>query len=471
MAGIYRFINTNIPAKGCNLRCEYCYIRQHGDEETLEIDETKKLFSYSTPHMLRALRAERMGGVCMFNISGTGETLLNPEIFPLVSGLLAEGHYVALISNCTITKVIGQFADMPQEYRHRLFFKASFHYRELKRRGLLDTYVRNIRLMKERQIAFSVEIVSNDYVLEELDELKEFCIQNFGALPHVLAGRDEAVKGTFPKYETKLSEQEFREVWSSFDSDLFRYQDTDYALPHNDEFCYAGVYTGSLDLETGDFTPCPGGKKLTNFFENIEEPIRFTPVGACPFSYCFCGFFLHVLAGVAREKYEPKVKFFQFRDRQCADGSTWLTPSVREVFSHRCAEYHKDFDADKKEYLRALMKIYYGNYECSRDESSKLSGIIEKTLHDKKIRCVGIYGMGKLGNWLLHLLKETDIRVVCGIDKRAGTMESSIPVAGCEEIPEDLDAVIVSVFYEYTRIAPMLREKTKAMILSACDLA
>lgn len=470
MAGIYRFINTNIPAEGCNLRCEYCYIRQHGDEEMLEIDKSKKLFNYSTPHMLRALRTERMGGVCMFNISGAGETLLNPEIFPIVYGLLAEGHYVALISNCTVTKVIEQFGNMPQEYRNRLFFKASFHYRELKKRGILDTYVRNIHLMKERQIAFSVEIVSNDYILEELDELKDFCLQNFGALPHVLAGRDETVRGTFPKYETKLSEQEFREVWSSFDSDLFRYQDTDYALPHNDEFCYAGVYTGSLNLETGDFTPCPGGKKLTNFFENIEEPIPFTPVGVCPFPYCFCGFFLHVLAGVAREKYEPEVKFFQFRDRQCTDGSTWLTPSIREVFSHRCAEYHEAFGDDKKEYLSALMREYYGNGECSRDKMSKLSEMIGKNLHDKNIRCIGIYGMGKLGNWLLDLLKGTDIQVACGIDRRVGAIESSIPIVGCEDIPEYLDAIIVSIFYEYTQMASVLREKTKALILSACDL-
>lgn len=471
MSGIYRFINTNLPTEGCNLRCEYCYIRQHGDEDMLKIDRQKKLFAYPTDYMLRALRKERMGGVCMFNISGTGETLLNSEIFRITYGLLEEGHYVALISNCTITKVIEQFGDMPLEYRHRLFFKASFHYRELKKRGLLQTYVRNIHFMKKREIAFSIEIVSNDYVLDELDELKEFCLQNFGALPHILAGRDESVRGTYPKYETKLPEWKFRETWASFDSELFRYQDTDYVLPHNNEFCYAGVYTGCLNLESGTFAPCPGGKVITNFFENIEQPVQFAPVGACPFPYCFCGFFLHVLAGVAREKYEPNVKFFQFRDRQCEDGSTWLTPSIREVFSHRCAEYHDDFAPDKKRYFISLMQIYYGSDKFSTDQMRALSESVGKNLHDKNVCRIAIYGMGKIGNWLLAILEETDISVVCGIDQRAGSIESSIPIVGCDEMPEDLDAVVVSVFYEYTHIAPMLREKTKALIMSACELA
>lgn len=470
MAGVYRFINTNIPTVGCNLRCEYCYIRQHGDEEILHIDNNRKLFKYSVEHMLKALSVERMGGVCMFNISGTGETLLNPEIYNIVYGLIEQGHFVALISNCTITNVIEKFGAMQEEYRQRLFFKASFHYRELKRQNLLGVFAHNIQFMKERQIAFSVEIVSNDDVLEELEDLKAFCRKNFGALPHVLAGRDEVIRNTFPKYETKLSVEEFRGVWSDFDSELFRYQDSDYILPHSNEFCYAGIYTGSLDLGTGDFAPCPGSRKITNFFEDIETPIMFTPVAACPHPYCFCGFFLHVLAGVAREEYHPEVKFYQFRDRTCEDGSKWLTPSIREVFSHRCAEYHKDFSDDRKYYLTALMRKWYGKDDYIDQKSDRISDIIEKSLHSQGIARISIYGMGKLGGWLLELLNRTDTEVVCGIDRNYDKIECDIPLVSCEMIPENIDAVIVTVFYDYTLIKPMLRKKTEARILSITDI-
>lgn len=470
MAGIYRFINTNIPTVGCNLRCEYCYIRQHDEEELLHINNTKKLFRYSVEHMLNALSVERMGGICMFNISGTGETLLNPKIFDIVYGLVKQGHFVALISNCTITSIIEKFGDMPEEYRQRLFFKASFHYKELKKRKLLETYARNIQYMKKHQIAFSVEIVSNDDVLNELDELKTFCMENFGALPHVLAGRDETVRNEFPKYETKLSEKEFRKIWSEFDSDLFVYQDSDYIIPHNNEFCYAGVYTGSLDLGTGDFAPCPGSRKITNFFEDIERPVMFAPAASCPHPYCFCGFFLHVLAGVSREEYHPDVKFYQFRDRVCKDGSTWLTPSIKEVFSHRCAENHEDFCGDKKFYFSALMKKWYGCYDGAAQDLDRIAEMIERKLHSYKIRRVGIYGMGNMGNWLLDLLNRTDIEVICGIDRNHDRIKNNIPIVDCKNLPEKLDAVIVSVFYDYTAIAPMLRGKTKAMILSIIEI-
>lgn len=470
MSGIYRFINTNIPTVGCNLRCEYCYIRQHGEEKYLTVDKSRKLFKYSVPHMLKALSRERMGGVCMFNISGTGETLLNPDIFDIVYGLISQGHYVALISNCTVTDTIERFGSMPEEFRCRLFFKASFHYRELKKRKLLQTYARNIQFMKSHQIAFSVEIVSNDYVLDELEELKAFCIQSFGALPHVLAGRNEGEKNKFPKYETKLPEDDFKRVWSGFDSDLFRYQDTDYLLNHNAEFCYAGVYTGSLDLGTGNFSPCPGSRNITNFFEDIGNPVQFVPAAECPFPYCYCGFFLQVLAGVTREEYHPDVRFYQFRDRICPDGSTWLTPSIREVFSHRCAEYHKDYPAEKKAYLRALMKEWRGKEDSREADLPKLAKLVEKSLHSRGINRVSIYGMGKLGNWLLELLQHTDIKVVGGIDKRYEEIKSSIPVVDVEEIPDESEAVIISVFYDYTQIAPGLRAKTKVPILSAAEL-
>lgn len=470
MSGVHRFINTNIPTEGCNLRCEYCYIRQHGQEGILAADKSRKLFEYPVSHMLRALDTKRMGGTCMFNISGSGETLLNPNIFEIVFGLISQGHYVALISNCTVTKTIEQFGEMQEEYRHRLFFKASFHYRELKRKNLLKTYARNILFMKEHQIAFSIEVVSNDYVLEEIEELKAFCMRNFDALPHVLAGRDETEKNAFPKYKTKLSEDEFRNVWSGFGSDLFEYQDTDYSLSHNAEFCYAGVYTGSLDLGTGNFSPCPGGRAITNFFEDIEKPIRFVPMAECPFPYCFCGFFLHVLAGVSREEYYPKVKFYQFRDRECSDGTTWLTPSIREVFSHRCAEYHEDYPAERKIYLKALMRRWYGKDKGCGEDFLELAGLVEKTLQSQNINRVGIYGMGMIGTWLLEMFRHTDIEVVCGIDRKYEEIKSDIPVVSCGKIPDNLDAVIVSVFYDYTKIAPVLRERTDVRILSAAEI-
>lgn len=471
MKGIYRFINTNVPTNGCNLRCEYCYIRQHGEENVLHIEKRTGLFRYSVNHMLKALTIERLGGPCMFNISGSGETLLCPDIFLIAKGLLEAGHYVAIISNCTVTAEIDKFINLDQECRNRLFFKSSLHYQELKRRGILDLYAKNMKKIKENNISFSIEIVSNDYILEEIEELKAWALESFGALPHVLAGRSERRAGEYPKFETKLNEEEFYKVWSSFDSDLFVYQYTDYILPHNDEFCYAGVYTGSLDLGTGNFFACPGNKTITNFFEDIDQPIQFAPMAkACPFPYCFCGFFLQVLAGACNESYCPDVLFYQFRDRVCDDGSHWLTPSIKEIFSHRCSEYHVPFNESKKFWINAIMQKRYRGKDPTEYEIQELSYIVSKMLTDLKVNTVAIYGFGGLGKLLFNILRLTEVKVVGAMDLKYKNMREIIPIYSPNNVPDGIDTIIVSVFYQYTEIAPRLTEQTKVRVISILDL-
>ncbi|MCL2078881.1 MAG: hypothetical protein FWH17_03450 [Oscillospiraceae bacterium] len=470
MAGIYRFINTDIPSVGCNLRCEYCYIIQHGDEASvLKIDAAKKLFNYPVEHMQNALTVERMGGVCMFNISGSGETLLNPEIVPLTYGLLKNGHYVALINNCTISNRIAEMTEFPTEFRSRLFFKVSFHYRELKRRGMLYEFAENVTMLKKAGIAFSIEVVSNDYVLNEIEELQKFSKEHFGALPHVLAGRDEQVIGTYPKFNSRLSSEQYNKVWSSFDSDLFKYQQKTYEIPHR-EFCYAGVFTGTLSLGTGDFAPCPGTKKVTNLFEDINSPIAFAPVGQnCPFEYCYCSFFLHVLAGVSFE-YDPGVRFWQFRDRICDDGSRWLTPTIREAFSHRCCEYHTPYSDDRAFFMDQLMRVRYGGLVADPDIIAKTAVVVANALNELNIRKIAIYGMAQIGKWFLSILNETDIEVVCGIDHNFQNISVDIEILSPDDDIPNVDAIIVSVFYEFTNIDRYLREKTNIPIISIVQL-
>lgn len=472
MKGIYRFINTGVPVTGCNLRCEYCYIRQQGNEDTLRISPNRNdFFRYTTEHMLRALSVERMGGTCMFNLCGSGETLLCPDIFEIVSGLLAMGHYVTIVSNCTITNQIVNLTEMPAELKERLFFKASLHYRELKRRGLLSLFAENFRMLRESHIATTMEIVTHDGVLDELDELKAYCMENFGALPHLMAGRDETTPGRYPKFETKLSENEFYQTWASFDSDLFAYQYTDYTVSHQNSFCYAGEYAGGLDLGTGRYFPCPSAKTMTNLYEDIERPIKFAPVGrACPFPYCMLGHAMMVLAGSCRD-YHPDVKFYQFRDRTCADGTHWLTPSIREVFSHQCSEFHEQFSETKEFYLSALMRKSYLGKDPSPEDLDRLAQIVSAYCNQRGIHKVAIYGMGGLGSWLLNILEGTDIEAVCGLDQRYESITSSIPLLGPDETVEDADAVIVSVYYEFTNIAPRLRKTQKASILSITEIA
>lgn len=470
MSGIYRFINTTVPTNGCNLRCEYCYVRQHDEEEKLRIDAREAGYVYSIPHMIAALSVERMGGVCMFNLSADGETLLSPDLFEIVLGLLRNGHYVALISNCTVTGEIEKYARLTMEEKNRLFFKASFHYRELKKRGLLNSYSKNINTLKQNSISFSVELVSNDYVLEELEEIKEFSNQEFGALPHVLGGREETIRGRYPKYATKLTDDEFRRVWGTFESPLFKFQDTDYLLPHNNDFCYAGVFTGTLDLQTGYFSACPGNRVITNFFSDIESPIQFLPVGnMCPFPFCFCGFFLQVLAGVCMETYDPGYKFCEFRDRICLDGSHWLTPSIREVFSHKCSEYHKTIDERQKNIINQFLDVVYHGYNGTINPD--IVGVAKTFFEKKKDGKVAIYGMSALGHMVKDVLRELGINVVYGVDKNYKNIVSDIQVIAPENIPDGIDVMVVTAFGDYPGIRLGLESRYSNMdVCSVLDM-
>lgn len=470
--GFYRFINTTVPTDGCNLRCEYCYVKQRGDEDLLEIEAGKQRFRYSIEHMMLALSVERMGGICMFNIAGSGETLLCPDIVQITEGLLANGHFVALITNLTIRSRVTELCLLPQEYRDRLFFKVSFHYRELKRRNMLDSFAENVHMLKNHGISFSVEIVASDYALDDVDEIKSFSLAMFGAMPHVLTGRDEHTdRKTFKRSSSRLSQEEYDRVWSSFDSGLFEYQQHAYDIPHR-EFCYAGVYTGTLMLDSGNFSPCPGTRKVTNFFENIDEPILFAPVGrACPFPSCFCGFFLHVLAGVSRG-YDPGVWFYNFRDRDCEDGSHWLTPSIREAFSHRCSEYHQPYSADKELFLDAFMRTAYQQLEPVQtpEERTELALIVGRALRGKGWNKIAIYGMGAAGKWLKGICELAGIEVAYGIDRRFTDIQSDCPILSPDAALPEVNAIIVTAYGDFTYIAPNLRKKIDAPVVSIVTL-
>lgn len=470
MSGIYRFINTTVPTKGCNLRCEYCYVRQHGEEDKLKIDNYKKWYKYPVEHMIKALSIDRLGGVCMFNMSADGETLLSPHLFDIVLGLLQNGHYVAVISNCTITEEIQKYVGLDQTMKDRLFFKASFHYRELKKKNLLDTYSYNINLLKKNGISFSVELVSNDYVLKEIDNVKEFSIREFGALPHVLGGREETIKGKYPKYETKLDNEEFYKIWGSFDSPLFNFQDSEYMTSHNNDFCYAGVYTGTFDLSSGNFSACPANRTVTNIFDDIDSPIQFLPVGnKCPFPFCFCGFFLQVLAGSCSDTYDAGYKFYEFRDRVCSDGTNWLTPSIKEVFSHTCSEYHKRVNEEQKYIINTILDVVYNGYKKNLD--LRMIEIFEKYAKDNSISDVAIYGMSDLGKMLADCFGSIGIKVICGIDKNYEKISCDIRLISPDDICEDIKTIIVSAYGSYPEISKKIREKhSDIRVISILDI-
>lgn len=321
-----RFIDLHVPITACNFNCHYCYVTQMKKNNTEKVQ-----FCYSPEYVRKALSKERMGGVCLFNVCGLGETLIPSEVLEYVKALLQEGHYVMIVTNGTLTNRFDVISKFDKDLLSRLFFKFSLHYIELKNKNMLETFSENVKKMKNCGCSFTIEITPNDELEKYIPELKAYSMDNFGALPHVTIPRKEN-DHIIPLLSEKTFD-EFYSTWSSFDSELFEFKKSIWGVKRN-EFCHAGEWSGLLNLGTGEWTPCYNirGQKR-NMFENIEKPFDFCPVGKhCCMPHCYNGHSFLSMGCI------PEINTYHFsvlRDRTCTDGSHWLTPEVNEFFNTR----------------------------------------------------------------------------------------------------------------------------------------
>lgn len=117
MQKIKRFFECLIPVTACNMKCSYCYVIQR-DNRKNKMAELK----YSPSQIGQALTKERLGGVCYFSICGAGETTLQPEIDEIVYNILAQGHFVNITTNGTITVQLKKVIEKAKPYISRLHF-------------------------------------------------------------------------------------------------------------------------------------------------------------------------------------------------------------------------------------------------------------------------------------------------------------------------------------------------------------
>lgn len=469
---IYRFISVTPLSGGCNLSCEYCYIAQHSND--IKVEQSKKnrrQYTYSLEYMFKALSVERLGGVCMFNLCSEGETLLSPNIYEITKGLLEQGHFVSIVTNATISKTIDKLLSLPSNLLERLAFKCSFHYLELINKHILEVYIKNVKKMKTKNVSYSVECVAYDGLVPYVEAIKELSLKEFGALPHILTGRSEKEKEKFIRLDTNMPCSEYRRIWSDFESDLFEFQLSDFDKTYKDYFCYAGDYSGILDLDSGNFIPCAGNAlKVTNFYSNIEEKIRFTPMGkSCPLDNCFIAYAYNCLAGNCYNDNCTDYTFNDFRNRICEDGSQWINTRITNIYKQRCSDMHEELSDELKSFITSLVKVRYGQPEIySQLQNSKL---LEGWLKNHNIKKIAIYGMGRIGNWVWNLLKNSEINVVCGLDRRKDEIETDLKINGIDSLSEEVDAILVTPYYLYEDIYKDIRQiYSLVRIISVTDM-
>ena len=334
-ACIKRFIDLYVPVTTCTLHCHYCYVYQ----QRLFMNKLPE-FRYSPDVVQRALAVERLGGICLVNMCGGGETLLPPQMTDYVRVILENGHYVTVVTNGTVSSRFAEIAAFPSELLSRLHFKFSYHYLELKRKNLFPLFFNNIRRMRDAGCSFTLELTPNDETIPYIDELKELAVRELGAPCQVTIARNDISPLRDKPILTELDHEEFYRVWSAFDSDMMKFKRSIFGVKRK-EFCYAGLWSFVLDLGTGMMSQCYGTRRKWPIFDDPEKPLPLLPVGCeCPMPHCYNG---HAYLTLGNIPELDTITYAQIRNRRCVDGTEWLKPKVKEFFSGKLKDANQQY--------------------------------------------------------------------------------------------------------------------------------
>lgn len=358
---IKRFVECHIPVTACTLRCHYCYVTQQRkfDAKWTYLKYTPKFIAHS------ALSRHRLGGVCMMNICGAGETLIPTESIELTREFLKEGHYVTLVTNGTLPRRFDELASLDGKLLERLFIKFSYQFLELKRLHKLDVFFENILKIKRAGASFALEITPNDRLVPYIGEVMEYSLKYLKALPHVTIARSDDKPGT--PMLTTFSKDEFAKIWSVFESEMFNFKLPVFGQKRT-EFCYAGDWSFCVNLGTGQTSKCYAEDSLGNIFVNPELPINFSAVGCnCKLPHCYNAHSFLLWGNIPGF---TKTTYADIRDRICSDNSHWLNDKMREFMSSKLSDSNQEYSEEKKSSIEKR--------ESEDDEKNK--GIIKKLL-------------------------------------------------------------------------------------------
>lgn len=373
---IVKYMDMALFSFPCNMRCHYCYVGQYAtDEERATVNNMK----YSPADFEKALNKKRMGGTCVVTFSTAGETLLLPSTMEYLKAILNAGHFLHISTNLTITKHINELLALPEEMRSRVFFKASLQYLELKRLNLLDEFANNCRKIWANGGTCALEITPNDELIPYIDEIKNYCFKNFGALPQLSMPRDETIPEV--KLLSKFSKKEFARIWEDFYSEEFRFKVKMWEKPVKD-FCYAGKISCFVIVNTGEMLTCPKSKIIGNFFEGEE---LYTEAAAkCPQAHCFV---CHNWLGFGSCPSVDETNYLLQRDRVTPDGNHWVSERCRHAFRQRVCDNNKLYSKDEEK--RLYRKVENENSFFGK----RIFSIKTRFLNNKNYRIITILGI------------------------------------------------------------------------------
>ena len=343
MAKIKRFFECLLPTSVCNIECSYCYLIQ----EKRRAMKSEELL-YSPEHIAKALRQERVGGVCYISLCAVGETMAQKGLVPLVRCLLQEGHYVNITTNGTLSGKYDELIQGCEGFLNHLHVAFSFHYVELLKRGWVDRFFENVNKVRGAGASVLVQLNLCDEYVPHLEEIKRICKEKVSAYPQIALTRNELAKPM--KIMTEGTPEEYYQTGSSFESPLFEFTYKNFMVKRK-EYCYAGEWSGVLDMKTGFLQRCYYEPGRMNIFEDIDKPIDFKPVG-CNCHHVYCVNSSHFMSlGVIPELDTPS--YAQLRNRPEAN---WYTPEMLEFLNSKLSESNRQHSKIGKKIIEMKQK-------------------------------------------------------------------------------------------------------------------
>lgn len=351
----------------CNFQCSYCYLSQRDEA----YQGKQAIFKYSPEYVGKAFSKERLGGSCFFNFCANGETLLTKKIDEYIHAIVSQGHYAEIVTNLSITSALDKILSWDQPLLKRVEFKCSFHYAELMKRNLLQVFADNVQKIWKAGCSANIEMVAADEFISNIDEIKEFSLKNFGALPHVTIARNDAT----PNIDllTSLPIEEYDAIWSTFNSDFWQFKKSIFQEERK-EFCYAGKWSLYVNLTTGDTTQCYCSWFNQNIYKDLKKDIIFNPIGKCLLPHCYNG---HALLTSGCIPKFTDIGYGDIRDRKKNDGSHWLQPEICSYMNSKLEQSNEEIG--EKEKTSVYFNSMIGNAKWQIKEKAKLISLLIKS--------------------------------------------------------------------------------------------
>ncbi len=293
----------------------------------------------------------------LVSLCGFGETLIPADMPDIIYNILKQGHFVNVTNNGTMSSRFNEIIKFPPAMLKRLCFSFSLHYIELKRTNNLQTFIDNVKMVKAAGCSILVQLNLADEYISCMDEIKEMCLENFGAYPQVALTRKE--EGGFSIY-SNYTNDEYIAYGKTFRSPLFDFTCKNFNVKRS-EFCYAGDWSFVLDLGTGDLKSCYFSKAFYNIYDKPNEKIKALAVGSnCHNSYCVNSSHFMALGVI------PSISCPSYADLRNREEADWYTKEMNNFLNTRLYEGNKQYSLFKKLGVNIYFKAYYTTLRIGR---------------------------------------------------------------------------------------------------------